>query len=72
MSHNPIQLHESWMSALEDELTTSYFNQVWEFVNKQIDSGVVIYPHSSKIFTALDETPLDQVRVVILGQDPYH
>jgi uracil-DNA glycosylase len=45
---------------------------IQSFLKKQVENGKIIYPKSENIFNALNSTPLDEVRVVIIGQDPYH
>ena len=61
----------AWARALEPEFHKEYYKKLYGFV-KQEYATRVIYPPSDKLFTALHLTPLDRVRVVILGQDPYH
>jgi len=67
-----IQLDESWLSRLEDQFELPYMQKLREFLITRKQHQAVIYPPGSQIFNALNSTPLDQVRVVILGQDPYH
>lgn len=67
-----IKLHESWLAKLENEFSQPYMNALKDFLAAEREAGKVIYPRASEWFHALDATPLDQVRVVILGQDPYH
>jgi uracil-DNA glycosylase len=67
-----IKLHHSWLSKLENEFSKSYMVTLKAFLAAEREAGKVIYPRASYWFHALDITPLDQVRVVILGQDPYH
>ncbi len=67
-----IQLHESWKTPLLPEFQSDYMSQLREFLLAEKAAGKQIYPKGSEWFRALDLTPLDQVRVVILGQDPYH
>ena len=67
-----IRIEHSWKEALEDVFEKNFFVSVSEFVKQDIQNGVTIYPHPKNIFAAFDTTPFDQVRVVILGQDPYH
>jgi uracil-DNA glycosylase len=67
-----IKLHETWLSKLRDEFSQPYMMGLKEFLEAERAQGKVIYPRASNWFHALDTTPLDQVRVVILGQDPYH
>jgi uracil-DNA glycosylase len=67
-----VNLHESWLAKLQDEFARPYMADLKIFLAAERDAGKVIYPRASLWFHALDATPLDQVRVVILGQDPYH
>tara|TARA_B110000902_G_scaffold144282_1_gene166290 strand:- start:79 stop:798 length:720 start_codon:yes stop_codon:yes gene_type:complete len=67
-----IRLDSSWREAMGDELEQPYMAQLGEFLLAQKAAGKVIYPPSSEWFGAFDTTPFDKVRVVILGQDPYH
>lgn len=61
-----------WMEYLADEFRQPYMQALAEFLAAEESAGKVIFPDSSHCFNALNSTPLDQVRVVILGQDPYH
>lgn len=67
-----VKLHSSWKNALRQEFTSNYMVQLREFLLAEIAQGKRLHPPMSKIFLALDLCPLDQVRVVIIGQDPYH
>ena len=67
-----IQLENSWQKCLGDEFQQPYMNQLREFLLQRKRSGAVIFPPGPLIFNALNSTPIDQVKVVILGQDPYH
>ncbi len=67
-----IQLEDSWKSRLSDEFNASYMQDLKKFIVQQINAGKVIYPQGSEYFFALNMTPFDDVKVVILGQDPYH
>ncbi|WP_423357559.1 uracil-DNA glycosylase [Pseudomonas citronellolis] len=67
-----IKLEESWKSALREEFDKPYMRELGEFLRKEKAAGKVIYPPGPLIFNALNSTPLDQVKVVIIGQDPYH
>ncbi|MCW8925503.1 MAG: uracil-DNA glycosylase [Xanthomonadales bacterium] len=67
-----IQLHESWLSRLQDEFDQDYMHELRNFLLTRKQHRAIIYPPGKQIFNALDSTPFDQVRVVILGQDPYH
>ncbi|MCF8227104.1 MAG: uracil-DNA glycosylase [Bacteroidales bacterium] len=65
------EIEESWKQALWNEFQSNYFFQLKEFLVRE-RSGYTIYPPGPKIFHAFNATPLDKVKVVILGQDPYH
>lgn len=65
-------LPESWWPHLGGEFEKPYMQQLRGFLKQEKDQHKVIFPHSSHWFNAFQLTPLDQVRVVILGQDPYH
>jgi uracil-DNA glycosylase len=67
-----VQLEDSWKSRLEPEIHQPYMNELREFLLERKSAGAVIYPPGNKIFNALNATPFEQVKVVILGQDPYH
>lgn len=67
-----VQIHPSWKELLKDEFKTTWFSQVVTFIKSEINSGKVIYPPGPLIFNAFNLTPFDAVKVVILGQDPYH
>lgn len=62
---------ESWKRVLAGELESEYFKSLLEFVRDAYKSGVC-YPPEKNIFEALDRTPFDKVKAVIVGQDPYH
>ncbi len=66
-----IQLNNDWDNLLEDAFQTDRFLKLWAFLNEEYDQQV-IYPAMHDIFNALRYTPYGSVRVVILGQDPYH
>lgn len=61
----------SWKKHLAEEFSEQYFQDLTSFVRKEYKRATV-YPHPKNIFRAFDETPFDSVKVVILGQDPYH
>ncbi|MEZ8689548.1 uracil-DNA glycosylase [Vibrio splendidus] len=63
---------KSWESIINDERDKEYFQSVLAFVEQQRNSGKIIYPPQEQVFSAFDMTPFESVRVVILGQDPYH
>ena len=67
-----VKIEQSWKDALADEFGKPYFESLVSFLHKEKADGQVIYPPGSQIFRAFDLTPLRQVKVVILGQDPYH
>ena len=69
---NTVKLEPSWLNVLGGEFDQPYMQQLREFLVLQKGAGRVIYPPSSQWFSAFNSTPFDQVRVVILGQDPYH
>jgi uracil-DNA glycosylase len=62
----------SWQEALGAEFAAPYMLALKQFLRVEKDNHKTIYPHSQNWFHALETTPLDQVKVVILGQDPYH
>jgi uracil-DNA glycosylase len=66
------RLHPSWRERLISEFETPYMRALRSFLVGQIEQGKVIYPKPVEWFAALDAVPFDKVRVVILGQDPYH
>lgn len=67
-----IKIEASWKEALKQEFSTDYFQQIPEHIKTEKLQGKVIYPPGSVIFNAFNTTPLEKVKVVILGQDPYH
>lgn len=67
-----IKIHESWKQALKEEFEKPYFQMLSEFIKDEIRNWQTLYPHPKNIFAALDQTPFESVKVVILGQDPYH
>lgn len=62
----------SWNEKLEHEFAQDYMQNLMDFLDSEKNAGKEIYPKDSEYFRALDLTPLENVRVVILGQDPYH
>lgn len=62
----------TWTDIIKKEKEKSYFISLKDFLKQERDSGAIIYPPSEDIFKALQLTPLSRVKVVILGQDPYH
>lgn len=67
----PVRIHPSWHEVLKDEFEKPYFKTLSEFVRQEYQNKT-IYPPPKLVFNAFDTTPFDQVKVVILGQDPYH
>ncbi|MCG9874707.1 MAG: uracil-DNA glycosylase [Leptospiraceae bacterium] len=67
----PIQIHESWKELLDSEFQKPYFKSLTDFVKDEYKKYKV-YPQAKYIFRAFDMVPVQKVRVVILGQDPYH
>ena len=67
-----IQLEASWKQHLLNEFDQPYMQQLRDFLVAEKQAGKVIYPKGSDMFNAFDYTPFDEVKVVILGQDPYH
>lgn len=67
-----VNLHPSWLSVLQPQFDAPYMTALKEFLVREREAGKRIYPKGKEWFHALDATPLDQVRAVILGQDPYH
>ena len=67
-----VTLHESWKAPLQPEFDAPYMAALKDFLMAEKARGKRIFPKGSEWFHALDATPLEQVRVVILGQDPYH
>jgi len=66
-----VKIEESWKSQLQDEFEKTYFKQLTEFVRSEYASQQ-IFPPAKLIFNAFEQCPFDRVKVVILGQDPYH
>ncbi|MFA0310960.1 uracil-DNA glycosylase [Vibrio splendidus] len=63
---------KTWESIINDEREKAYFQSVLAFVEQQRNSGKTIYPPQEQVFSAFDMTSFESVRVVVLGQDPYH
>ena len=66
------ELHASWQAVIGDEFTQPYMHNLKAFLKQEKADGKTIYPPGPLIFNAFNHTPFDQVRVVIIGQDPYH
>ena len=67
-----VKIEQTWKEALAGEFEKPYFAQLVRFLHQEKAAGKVIYPPGSLIFRAFELTPVPQVKVVILGQDPYH
>lgn len=72
MSLPPPQLEESWKNALQGEWSKPYMAELAAFLAKERASGIPIYPAKQDVFNAFQYAPYEQVKVVIIGQDPYH
>jgi uracil-DNA glycosylase len=71
MDQREIAIEDSWKNQLQSEFSKEYFEKLREFVRKEYSSATV-YPTPKNIFRALDLCPFEKVKVVLLGQDPYH
>jgi len=67
-----VKLHPSWLEPLKGEFESAYMQTLRQFLVTEKQAGKRIFPKGPEWFRALDLTPLEEVRVVILGQDPYH
>ena len=67
-----VKIEQSWKDALAGEFGKPYFAQLARFLHQEKAAGKVIYPPGGLIFRAFELTPVQEVKVVILGQDPYH
>ena len=72
MNERAIDLNAEWLDQVQGEFDQPYMQQLSEFLRNEKSNGKVIYPAGNNIFAALNTTPLSNVKVVILGQDPYH
>jgi len=72
MKADSVTIESSWKALLEKEFSKDYFDQISSFIRQELRAGKTIYPPGKFIFHAFNMTPVDQVKVVILGQDPYH
>ena len=66
------QPHASWQAVIGDEFNKPYMQALHAFLQHEKAAGKIVYPPSPLIFNAFNHTPFEQVRVVIIGQDPYH
>ncbi|MBR5355038.1 MAG: uracil-DNA glycosylase, partial [Alphaproteobacteria bacterium] len=67
-----VKIEQSWKDALSGEFAKDYFVKLTNFVRSEYLSGKTIYPEAKNIFNAFNLCPLSNVKVVIIGQDPYH
>ncbi len=67
-----VRIEASWRNKLTQEFSKPYFSQIKEFLSREKANGKIIFPPGPLIFNAFEQTPFDKVRVVIIGQDPYH
>ncbi len=67
-----VKIEESWKKVLQAEFSKSYFENIVAFLKTERAQGKIIYPPGSLIFNAFDKTPFNKVKVLLLGQDPYH
>ena len=67
-----VKMEPGWKAVLQEAFAKSYFQQAVTFIKTEKAQGKIIYPPGSLIFNAFDKTPFDKVKVVLLGQDPYH
>ena len=67
-----VKIEESWKAVLKEEFDQAYFQSLATFLKKEKEAGKIIFPPGSLIFNAFNTTPFEDVKVVILGQDPYH
>ena len=66
------KINSDWLTYLSSEFEQPYMRDLSAFLSSELSDGKVIYPQTDEVFSALELTPLNNVRVVILGQDPYH
>lgn len=67
-----VQIEQSWKDVLQPEFDKPYFAEIVSFLKAEKQAGKIIYPAGNNIFNAFNTTPFSNVKVVILGQDPYH
>lgn len=69
---NQVNIHDSWKKILAEEFEKPYFGELKRELKRKKAEGKIIYPPGNRIFYAFDQCPFEKVKVVILGQDPYH
>lgn len=67
-----VKIHESWKEVLKTEFNKPYFQQIVTFLKMEKATGKTVFPPGSLIFNAFNTTHFDKVKIVLLGQDPYH
>ncbi len=67
-----VNIESSWKEVLKNEFTKTYFLEIATFLKMEKNAGKIIYPPGPLIFNAFTQTPFNKVKVVIIGQDPYH
>ncbi len=72
MTRAAIQLEPSWLAVLQEEFQQPYMCNLKKFLGQEKAAGKTVYPPGNQIFNAFNSTPLHSIKVVILGQDPYH
>ncbi len=72
MSNTAIKLEKDWLDILEPEFTRPYMQNLKSFLLQEKSAGKIVYPPGKEIFAALDTTRFNDIRAVIIGQDPYH
>ena len=72
MNVSPALLEASWLAELAPEFEQAYMRRLREFLRSEEKLGKQVFPSGDELFNAFSHTPLDKVKVVILGQDPYH
>lgn len=72
LNANEVEIHESWKAVLKEEFQKEYFDTIRSSLKEAEEQGDIIYPKGELIFNAFNTTPFNKIKVVILGQDPYH
>lgn len=67
-----VAIEQSWKEQLNEEFEKEYFSKIVQFLKSEKNGGKIIYPPGKQIFSAFEFTPFSRVKVVIIGQDPYH
>ncbi len=67
-----VRIEHTWKEVLKDQFTKDYFLQIATFIKTEKAAGKIIFPPGALMFNAFEKTPFDKVKVVLLGQDPYH